>query len=117
MDVTGTGAKTNRSGRRLFSWGLRLWIAVAVLAVVSPFAAPLLGFPEISIDGVYHGALFLGASMIVGVVLAFASFGLGSALRSRARMEEKERESKALIDELGRSFERFDREFADRRKG
>ena len=117
MEVTETRSKTNHSGHRFISWGLRVWIFVAALAVAYPFAGPYLGFPDISIDAVYHGALFLGASVIVGVVLAFASFGLGSALRSRALMEEREHESKALIKELSHRFERFDQEFGDRSKG
>jgi hypothetical protein len=86
---------------------------ICALLIVYAAAGGYFGLPEIGVDPVYHGALFLGASIIVGVIVAFSSLGLVRALDSRARMKQRAHEATLLADSLALRFEIFEREFGE----
>ena len=77
------------SFRATLTGTIAVWFLVAV-SLASVFIFPeRLGLSGITISPVYHGAIFLGLSIIAAVVVAFSLFGHAMASRAFFRVRSE----------------------------
>lgn len=86
--------------------GIGVWIALSLLAILYVLVGRYTNLPTLPIDPVFHGAVFLGASFVVAVIVAFASFGLVRAVESRNRLDLLELETDRLVQKLDARFDK-----------
>jgi len=95
----------------VISWFVIMWLCVVgVLGILFLFPGEF-SIPSISIKPIYHGALFLGGSIIVAIPLWFASQALVKALEATSQLHMSIYEAQLASRRLDQRFEELNNQF------